>query len=1049
MNAHRVRHAAVLGFLLTLNIVIFSLAHNLSRPATVAPLPTVAVRVQSAAPVGGSIAESVAAAQPNESSIVQIVPGSSTTTTAASVPAQPQTASASSPQTAPSVAQVNPITNGAQSSVVTTIYGQPNQASAAPDVQTAARDDANAQAAAAVQGDQLGGASLMGASRPVTVNFPLLMQEETPAPPIAPDIISPVNGYIVRIISPSAANLPAEVAAAIGKAIDGWAQPLPRNNTFFLTHIRLEATWGVASMTSADLEAPLPFGEETHLSFDNTFSLLVTQTDNGWDGAVDSDTRVQELLAFVPESELNQAARQTAFASQTSLQSSLQAQQYNGYTLPFPPGRAWNRTRGGLGWHGGSYGGFFPSNNSLDFAPMDGLNSDIIASAPGMIIDVCTDGFGQGALVINTENTTERLGYLHIRASDIFSLGWNFGDTVEHGTILGKMVEGFVGSIYACGLSEGTHIHMFLPTRPFTMCDYTFSDSNTYGGEALYSCAANLNPGVPTVLEPSDGATVGNAFNLVLQPGELNQTQAFDFRVEVTTPDDTEFANPIFEQGSITDTTIPLNLPNGTWKLRVQQGDTVDRSSEWVTITLDVSDPVLICPGGVPQIDLAIHDALLTRQYNRSYTQPFWVGSNASGGVLLVQSKVGAPEAGCPAIAGPLCQPDQPGESFHVALDGRRAATIPDHGHNRWQTFSFMLPLNRGTHTLRADHANLPSSPDRFDSVSFNASYCINGAPTAVNDSGVTPFGEPITVDVLANDSDPENHTLTILSVSDPAHGTAAIADGKVVYTPDPGFSGTEVFSYTLQDIVGATASASVTITVEPYQDPPLVCEPNYTQVDIATTAFVLTGQSGMNTRSFTFTLPTDSRSGLLLVAATVGHPEAGCPAASNSPLCQPQDNESATLTIDDISIGIVPDFGDHGVQQFSFAQGLPAGEHVFVATHILPPGDDPYNSISLRAIYCVEQEIVIEDPIELTQEAVSIESDLLATPEGTVEATSEPQPVVEQPPVELTVEAAPVESVPVEVPSQEALPPAPEAPAVPETSETAPPVEGTAEAGG
>jgi hypothetical protein len=78
---------------------------------------------------------------------------------------------------------------------------------------------------------------------------------------------------------------------------------------------------------------------------------------------------------------------------------------------------------------------------------------------------------------------------------------------------------------------------------------------------------------------------------------------------------------------------------------------------------------------------------------------------------------------------------------------------------------------------------------------------------TGVNGSGQTPL------DVLANDSG--NH-LKITAVTQPAHGLVVLdpVSGGLAYGADPGFSGTDSFTYTVQDDQGRTASANVTVTV-------------------------------------------------------------------------------------------------------------------------------------------------------------------------------------------------------------------------------------------
>ena len=99
----------------------------------------------------------------------------------------------------------------------------------------------------------------------------------------------------------------------------------------------------------------------------------------------------------------------------------------------------------------------------------------------------------------------------------------------------------------------------------------------------------------------------------------------------------------------------------------------------------------------------------------------------------------------------------------------------------------------------------------------------VNNPPRAVDDAADTPEDTPVTISVLSNDSDPDGNTLTVVEVSAPTHGTAAVADtGEVVYTPEPDFHGTDRFTYFVGDGSGLTARAAVDVTVLPVNDPPL-----------------------------------------------------------------------------------------------------------------------------------------------------------------------------------------------------------------------------------
>lgn len=89
-----------------------------------------------------------------------------------------------------------------------------------------------------------------------------------------------------------------------------------------------------------------------------------------------------------------------------------------------------------------------------------------------------------------------------------------------------------------------------------------------------------------------------------------------------------------------------------------------------------------------------------------------------------------------------------------------------------------------------------------------------NAAPIAADDAATTQAGVPVTIDVLANDRDPDNDALTIAALGAVANGTARIEGNRVVYTANAGFNGTESFTYTVRDEFGATATATVRVTV-------------------------------------------------------------------------------------------------------------------------------------------------------------------------------------------------------------------------------------------
>ena len=88
--------------------------------------------------------------------------------------------------------------------------------------------------------------------------------------------------------------------------------------------------------------------------------------------------------------------------------------------------------------------------------------------------------------------------------------------------------------------------------------------------------------------------------------------------------------------------------------------------------------------------------------------------------------------------------------------------------------------------------------------------------PEAVNDKCEVKFDSAVTIDVLKNDSCPNDGTLTIDSHSKPKNGEAKLDKGKITYTPDAGYVGEDSFTYVVSsDSTDGTATAKVTIKVQ------------------------------------------------------------------------------------------------------------------------------------------------------------------------------------------------------------------------------------------
>jgi hypothetical protein len=140
-----------------------------------------------------------------------------------------------------------------------------------------------------------------------------------------------------------------------------------------------------------------------------------------------------------------------------------------------------------------------------------------------------------------------------------------------------------------------------------------------------------------------------------------------------------------------------------------------------------------------------------------------------------------------------------------------------------------------------------------------------------ISDTGSAYAGSPSLIDVLANDTDVdtpyEAQIFTINNISPITNGVASIVSNQIEYTPNLGFSGTEVFSYRMIDQSGALSNTgTVTVGVTIFNTAPTVISAGYTTNEDITLGDTLTGSDNEgNALTFTSaTLPINGTLNLL-----------------------------------------------------------------------------------------------------------------------------------------------------------------------------------------
>ena len=106
-------------------------------------------------------------------------------------------------------------------------------------------------------------------------------------------------------------------------------------------------------------------------------------------------------------------------------------------------------------------------------------------------------------------------------------------------------------------------------------------------------------------------------------------------------------------------------------------------------------------------------------------------------------------------------------------------------------------------------------TPISFNNGSINIITVLptsgNQAPIANDDVISTTENFAVTFDPLIDndngvDSDPDGDPFTVISITQPANGTAVLnGDGTITYTPDAGFFGSDPFTYTIEDNTSCT----------------------------------------------------------------------------------------------------------------------------------------------------------------------------------------------------------------------------------------------------
>jgi hypothetical protein len=129
-----------------------------------------------------------------------------------------------------------------------------------------------------------------------------------------------------------------------------------------------------------------------------------------------------------------------------------------------------------------------------------------------------------------------------------------------------------------------------------------------------------------------------------------------------------------------------------------------------------------------------------------------------------------------------------------------------------------------GSFTVQASTSNVDGG---LGGGTANAAITVNDSPTAVADADTVLEAATVSIDLAANDTDPDDglDLTSIQIVSGPTNGSLVVnLDGTVDYTHNGSETTTDSFTYTIRDASGALSNtATVSLAITPQDDNPVL----------------------------------------------------------------------------------------------------------------------------------------------------------------------------------------------------------------------------------
>ena len=166
---------------------------------------------------------------------------------------------------------------------------------------------------------------------------------------------------------------------------------------------------------------------------------------------------------------------------------------------------------------------------------------------------------------------------------------------------------------------------------------------------------------------------------------------------------------------------------------------------------------------------------------------------------------------------------------------------------------------------------------DQTPQTAIQITTVTNQPPVAVNDAYSTNEDTTLNITapgVLGNDTDIDSPNLTAILVSNVSNGTLILnSNGNFTYAPNPNWNGTDSFAYMANDGIANSNVATVTITVNPVNDPPVAVNDAYSTNEDTTLNIpapgVLGNDTDIDSPNLTAILVSNAGNGTLILSSS------------------------------------------------------------------------------------------------------------------------------------------------------------------------------------